>query len=225
MIRFICISVFILLICDLSCGQVNKTVKLIGGSRYLGDNFKKVKVIAAFDARNTFVGELPSKIGGIKIGVQVNRVHTMGLGIYSMNKALSVKEIPNNFDNIYSGNISFSYLSIFYERVLYFNKKWEWSGAGHFGAGGIKISYVKEKGGEEFHTDDVFTKPMELSTSGYYNFTYWLSAGAGVGYRIMRATPKEYRPYFNGPIYLIKVKVKMIKIVRAIYNKDVKNEY
>jgi hypothetical protein len=68
-------------------------------------------------------------------------------------------------------------------------------------------------------------KPVEFSGSGYYNITYWLSVGGGLGYRFMRRTPSEVREIYDGPVIIAKVKVKFMKLIRSAWNNDVRYEY
>lgn len=209
----------------ISEAQLNKEVWLIDGKRMLDTNFPKYKLGFTFDARNTFVANTKAKLGGIKLGLYINRVHQVGIGLYAMNKPLYVSQIPDNSLVVYSVKVDFSYLSLFYERILFFDRHWEWSSTVHYGAGEINASYMPEKDTQEISLPEIKTKPLEISTSVLYHPTYWLSIGGGIGYRIMRKTPKQYHSYFNGGIYLVKVKIRLFKLIRSIGNKEVKNEY
>ncbi len=208
-----------------SFSQLNKDIQLINGKKHLGKNFNKYKIGFSFDSRNTFVASKSAKLGGMKLGLYINRIHCIGLGIYGLNKPISASEVPNVSATIYSSKVSFSYLSLFYERILYFNKKWEWSSAIHFGAGQLEIRYKINQGEPYKRLPSIQTRPLEISTSVYHHLNYWVSLGAGIGYRYMRKTPQIYRPYFNGAIYLVKLKIRLFKLIKSIGNKEVKNEY
>lgn len=214
-----------LLFCLFVNGQLNKDVLLINGYKHLGKNFYKHKFGLEFDARNTFINSKKSKLGGLKLGVYVNRVNYFGLGLYGTSIPLEIERLPNSDLEIYSANVEFSYISLFYERILYFNPKWEWSATSHFGSGEIKVKYLMEENGKILNLDPILTKPFELSSSLYYHLNYWISIGGGYGYRVMRKTPSQLKPMFNGSIYLVKLKVRVVKKIKSIYNKGVKDEY
>lgn len=177
------------------------------------------------DARTTFVGGQSSRLGGLRLGAEYRRVHRFGIGIYGLNNQLGRETLSTIDANVDSALFSFNYLSLYYERVLFFHPKWEWSAAVHAGSGDIKVSYSLE-GEEDFQElEPISVRPLELSTSGYYHISWWLSVGTGVGYRYMRKAPDEVKSIYNSSIYLIKLKIRFGRIVKSFWNKDVKDEY
>jgi hypothetical protein len=216
---------FCLFVSELAVGQVNDSVWVVGGNRYLGEGFKRWRPELIFDGRRTFVGGNASRLGGLRVGMEHKRVHRMGVALYGLDNAIVSTNFILEGEDVEYATYQFSYLTLFYERVLWFHPKWEWSAAVHLGTGQIDTQY-KLLHEDEFRTlTPITVKPFELSTSGYYNITWWLSAGGGMGYRYMRRTPPEVKSTYNGLIYIVKVKVKFGKLVKSIFNRDVKNEY
>jgi hypothetical protein len=205
--------------------QWQDTVWVIGGDRVLGDGFKKWRVELAFDARSTFVDGQTSRLGGLRVGMEYKRVHRFGIGIYGLNNQLGAESLSQIDENVDSALFSFSYLSLYYERVFYFHPKWELSSTFHLGSGDLRVSYSLEDEDQFTELEPIRVKPMEISTSAYYNVWWWLSAGGGIGYRYMRKAPTEVRDIYNSPIYLIKLKIRFGRIVKSFFNEDVKNEY
>ncbi|NNE55630.1 MAG: hypothetical protein HKN32_06395, partial [Flavobacteriales bacterium] len=95
----------------------------------------------------------------------------------------------------------------------------------HLGNGNINATILNLPIDDPRRNRTITVRPFELSTSGYYHVTWWLSAGGGVGYRYMRKTPPEARQAYNGFIYIAKLKIRFGKIVKSWFNEDVKNEY
>jgi hypothetical protein len=200
------------------------TVWILGGDKVLDDHFRKWKLDLVLDARNTLVGQTSARLGGIRVGLEYRRVHRFGIGFYSLGDGVEVESLDDFDSRVTSGNVSLGYSSIFYERVIYFSPKWEVSAAAHSGIGTVS-GVVRLEGESSEYTWKKTVRPVELSSSGYYNFTYWLSAGGGLGYRIIRNTPEEIRDVYNGPVLIAKVKIRFGKLVRSIWNKEVRYEY
>ncbi len=209
----------------LATGQVDKEVWLINGPKYLGEGFKTYKLDFVFDGRNSFVDGSSVPVGGFRIGIEHERVNRIGIGFYGFSNDVERVDFVTPEDSLVGrANLDFSYASLYFERVLFFNPKWEWSGTVHVGTGRVNI--LGQNAEEKFTlVEEVPVNPLEFSSSGYHHMSWWLSVGAGVGYRFMLNTPQEIRATYESVVYLAKVKIRIGKAIRAIGNKDVKNEY
>lgn len=207
--------------------QYQDEIWLLNGKKTLtsAEGFKKWRFSLDLDARSTFADGARARLGGLRVGLEFKRIHKFGIGIYSLDQGLSKSNTELIDESIRNIHFDFDYLTLFYERVLLFNKKWEWSAAIHFGTGNIEGTYQIHNSDETFVIDPIQVKPLELSTSAYYHFNWWLSGGGGIGYRYMRKTPQELQNDFNGAVYILKVKLRIGKLVKSIWNEDVKNEY
>ena len=214
----ICISVGL-------SAQVDDSVWGVSGKRYLGDGFKNWKPELILDGRRTIVGEESARLFGLRLGVEHKRVHRWGLGLYGLDAPIVRTDLPAVEGEVEKVIFQFNYVSTYYERVLYFNRKWEWSAAAHLGSGNITTDYKLVDEESFLSLEPIVVKPIELSTSGYFNPTWWASVGGGVGYRFMNETPPEIKQAYNGFIYIFKIKIKFGKMVRSIFNKEVKDEY
>jgi hypothetical protein len=200
------------------------TVWILSGPKILDNNFKKRKLDLILDARTTVVGTSSGRLAGLRIGMEYRRVHRFGIGLYNLNRGVEVSSLEEFDTRVQSGTMYLSYTSLFYERVLYFNPKWEFSTALHMGSGKVYADLIVD-GMPETVPWEKIVKPIEFSSSAYYNITYWLSVGGGLGYRFMRRTPAEVSEIYDGPVVIAKVKVKFMKLIRSAWNRDVRYEY
>lgn len=200
------------------------TVWILSGRKILDDNFKKWKLDLILDARTTVVGTSSGRLAGLRVGMEYRRIHRFGIGIYNLNRGVEVSSLEEFDTRVQSGTMYLSYTSLFYERVLYFNPKWEVSAALHMGSGKVNADLIVD-GISETVPWEKNVKPIEVSSSTYYNINFWLSVGGGIGYRFMRRTPAEVREIYDGPVVIAKVKVKFMKLIRSIWNQDVRYEY
>lgn len=208
-----------------SSGLCADTVTLINGKMALDHHFKKWKLDFIFDARQTLISSTRARLGGLRLGVEHRRVHRFGVAVFAFDDPVSVSSLREVNSDVDTAVFSMSYGSFFYERVYYFSRKWELSAAIHLGDGTISGKY-RLRGAENFvDYPEQRVRPVEFSTSGYYNITWWLSAGGGIGYRLMPNAPREVRPIYNAPVLLFKVKLRFFKLLRRIGNPEVVNEY
>lgn len=175
------------------------------------------------DGRRTLVSDQGARLGGIRIGLEMNRVNRFGFGFYSFSKSVSTTTLNEISSNITSADLELNYASIYYERVLLFTKKYEWSSTLHFGVGNVSGSYTYADGSVGNYNEPV--QLTEISTTLFRHFTYFMSIGAGIGYRQTRNAPEELLPIYNAPVFLVKFRFQPIKAVRGIWNKDIRKRY
>lgn len=187
--------------------------------------FQKQKLDFVLDARQTLISTTTTRLGGLRIGIEYRRVHRFGIGIYGLSKGVHLNSLVDLDPKISEAVLNLSYASLFYERVLFFNRKWEWSATVHLGKGQITGDYRTSADTiwRSFPTRDV--KPFELSTTGYYHLTWWCSIGTGIGYRFMRETPDEVRHIYNAPVAIARVRIKLGRLVKSIWDENAKKEY
>lgn len=205
--------------------QYRDTVWTIKGQTVLDERFKKWKPDFVIDARTSTVDSRRARILGFRLGAEYKRVHRFGLGVYGVSTDVPSNRFEQIGPNVDSASFTLEYTSLFYERVLLLHRKWEWSAAVHAGIGEVKVDYLLQDDPDIYNLSPITVRPTELSTSGYYNITWWLSAGGGIGWRFMRKSPPEIREAYNGGIYIAKVKIKFAKLVRRIWDKSVCDEY
>jgi len=203
----------------------NDTVWTIKGKQALGPSVKTVKLDFALDARQTLISSERTRLAGIRLGLEIRRVHRIGLGIYGLGDGVELEELPEIDSTINKANLKLAYQSIYYERVLHFSRKWEWSATCHFGRGKVTGSFERIGLTGSNVLQEQKLNVLELSTTGYYNINYWLSSGIGLGYRFMYGLPKEIGDVYEAPVALIRVRIKLGKLVKSIWDKDTQNLY
>jgi hypothetical protein len=220
------IFLFFVLYCGVTIqGQTQDSVWVIGGHKTLSSTYKLIRPEVIFDGRYTSALGDRVKMFGLRTGIELKRVHRMGFGLYGLSDPIVRSELSLVDDAVEESEFSFSYLSTFYERVLFFNRRWEVSVVGHVGLGSIRAKYRKQGETEFTEVPAISVRPIEVSSSAYYNITWWLSTGVGAGYRFMTRVPSEVASTYNSPIFIFKVKLRFGKIVRQMFNEEVKNEY
>lgn len=226
MIRMIAILCFSLgLFVQMVSAQNWDTVWTFAGQTPLNENFRKWRFDFDLDARNSFDGGGHSRIFGFKSGLEYRRVHRFGIGLYGMTNPWFSIELSTSEEFDGQSIYRLNYGTIYYERVLYFSPKWEFATAVHLGSGNIDIEKRKNEQSDYQPYDKVHVTPMEGAFTGYYNVFWWFSAGGGVGYRVMPQTPEPVEGAFTGEFYMVKLKVRVGKLARSIFDKDVKHEY
>jgi len=209
------------------------TVWIITGKRELGPAYRRYKFDFAIDARQTIIGSQRTKIGGVRVGLEYRRVHRIGIGFYGLrdgilnglNGAVELDGLPQIDTTITWAKLTMSYRSLYYERVMYFSRKLEWSLTTHYGLGKISGSYTRAGSATLETLPAQRLQVLEFSSLGFYNFTYWCSIGVGVGYRILPSASREIRKVYEAPIGLVRVRIKPGKLISSIWDKDAKNLY
>jgi len=175
------------------------------------------------DGRLTLVSNEGARLGGLRLGVEMNRVNRFGIGFYSFSNGVQTESLNEISPNISSANLELNYASLYYERVILFTKKYEWSSTLHLGAGNVSGSYTYLNGSVGNYNEPV--QLTEISTTLFRHLTYFMSVGGGIGYRQTRNAPEELLPIYNAPVFIVKLRIQPIKMVRGIWNKDIRNRY
>jgi len=204
---------------------VPDTVWIITGKKELGPAYRRFKMDLSLDARQTLIGTQRARVGGVRVGLEYRRVHRIGIGIYGLGEGVVLNALPEIDSTITRANLELAYHSVYYERVMYFSRKLEWSLTCHYGRGTITGSYVRSGVVANEVLPEQRLKVLEFSTLGYYNLNYWCSIGAGVGYRYMLSTSPEIRQVYESPVGLIRVRIKVGKLIKSLWDKDTKNLY
>lgn len=182
-----------------------------------------IKPEFVLDGRLTLVSNAGARLGGFRAGFEINRVNRFGVGYYSFSNGVNTNSLNEISSSIVSANLKLNYASLYYERVLVFTKKYEWSSTIHFGAGNVSGSYTYANGSVGNYSEPV--QLTEVSTTLYRHLTYFMSFGGGIGYRQTRNAPAELLPIYNAPVFLIKFRLQPIKAVRGIWNKELRKRY
>lgn len=201
------------------------TIWTVAGKRDLGPIFKKWKFDFVLDARRTFISDTPARILGVRLGMEYRRVNRFGFGIYDSGSGVYVHSLSDFDQAMEQARVTLSYVSAFYERVLYFHPKWEWSMTYHFGKGRVEGDYVPEGTEYWLPLDDRNVYLMELSSTGYYNLFWWCNIGMGAGYRQVSGLQQEFRKFYSAPVAIARVRIRLGKLVQSIWDRDIMYEY
>lgn len=175
------------------------------------------------DGKFTWVSNQSAKLFGLRFGVEVDRVNRFGLGYYALKDPVVTQSLYEISPSITRAVLNMNYTSLYYERVIHYSKKYEWAANIQAGLGRIEGVYTYANG---FTTNYANAFEMtEVSTTFYRHLTYFISIGGGIGYRQTFDTPQELRPIYNAPIVILKVRIQPVKMVRGLWNKDIRHRY
>ena len=175
------------------------------------------------DGRLTLVSNEGARLGGFRLGVEMNRVNRFGIGFYAFSNGVHTESLNEISSNIVSADLELNYASAYYERVWLFTKKYEWSSTLHLGLGNVSGSYTYANGSVGNYNEPV--QLTEISTTLFRHLTYFMSIGGGIGYRQTRNAPDELLPIYNAPVFIVKLRFQPVKAVRGIWNKDIRKRY
>lgn len=201
------------------------TVWILTGKRELGPAYRKFKLDFSLDARQTLIGAQRSRIGGFRFGLEIRRVHRIGIGLYGLGDGVELKSLPAIDSTITWAKLQMTYRSMYYERVMYFSRRVEWSLTCHYGRARITGDYRRLNSEETEGLSETRLSVLEFSTLGYYNLNYWCSVGAGVGHRFMLGASPEIRDVYEAPVGLVRIRIKVGKLIKSIWDRDTKNLY
>ncbi len=199
-------------------------VMLVNGKRELLPYQNTLKTDFKFDARRTLFQKQWIGVGGLRLGVEYRRIHRVGVGFYFLNTRI----FDSEFDYDISADIveyDFAYNSIYYERALYFDRKWEFGSGIHLGGGRINVLYNPEGLNNRLIIDEIPFNTGEISLYGEYNILYWLGIGLGTGYRHIWGLDRNFRRSFSSPIFSATLQVKFVKLAKSFFDESIKDEF
>ncbi|MCZ2356756.1 MAG: hypothetical protein LC115_08735 [Bacteroidia bacterium] len=190
------------------------------------ENKHKIRFLIGLDARNSFVADQKARIGGIRMGLELNKKYRFGLGIYGteppVTKAVHVY-IPHKSDPVHvSATIRLNYFAAFFEYVWYQSKHWELSTPLIAGLGTISVKAIRlDLPNDPPQQFKGITLLGEAAITGHYKIFPWIGIGGGIGYRKLLASPLVSKN-FDSFIYILKIKIFPKPIYDAILSKNKK---
>ncbi|NNC85514.1 MAG: hypothetical protein HKN75_05485 [Bacteroidia bacterium] len=172
----------------------------------------------SFDGRRSFVNKEPNDLAGLRLGLEHNQKRfRYGLGAYFLkSEIVSEEKFVNQLGDTLDIHYSFGYPSVWFEKILLRNEKWELASGVHLGAGNHEVKTGIE-GLNNFEViEQVKSTVWELSGTADYYLTDWLAFGTGAGYRIIVGANEDIRKSYSSPIYIVKAKIKIFKLHQFI---------
>lgn len=184
---------------------------------------KEWKLLLGLDARRSFFSGIPVKINGLRIGAQFRGVHRFGLGFYGLSKNVVFTDIPvQNPAATDTSLVVFnaSYLSLFYERVIYRTKKWEFAVPFEYSSGAI-TGYFEDSIGTFLPLADETFNAFTVGFRTKYFLFNWLAPRFSIGYRFLFNSTKEVKLAFNKPYYSFGIQILLGELYRSIINNKI----
>lgn len=183
---------------------------------------KKTKLLLGFDSRRSFFADRNIKVFGLRMGAEYKRVHRFGLGFYFQNRPETFKGLPvNEPDATDTSLVRFStgFAALFYERVVFHNRKWEFSVPIYLGSGNLNSEYT-DTTGKFTPRQQIPFRTFGIAATGKYYVWPWLALGTGVGYRFVGSKSPRVQEAFQQPFYMLKVQVLFGELYRSIFKKE-----
>ncbi|RAR71821.1 hypothetical protein CLV55_106174 [Flavobacterium aciduliphilum] len=159
----------------------------------------------AFQLDNRFSsirGKEVTVFGG-KVGVQYRKLTRFGLGGSIVMNPVYIEYFNRKVNAQETNKISFWYVSIFNDWILYKNKKWECFATEQVGFG--RPNFTKEINNDVVSDVDVAVYVNEISGQVNYKIVPWIGVGAGIGHRNLLNKKSVLNTTFDAPIYIAKI--------------------
>lgn len=182
---------------------------------------KKWKPLISLDARRSFFRGRPVKINGFRLGVQYLGVHRFGIGFYGLDRNVVFTDVPvNQPGSTDTSRVVFNagFGALFYERVLYKTKKWEFALPTEFLFGNI-TGYYEDSLGKFLPLPEVPFSGLAAGVQVKYNILTWLAPRFSIGYRLLFNTTPEVRSSFNRAYYSFGIQIMIGELYQVIKEK------
>lgn len=169
--------------------------------KYSGD--KKWKMFFDFDARRSVLLSQKIKINGIRIGCTYKGVNRFGIGLYSLKDKIQIEGLAIDIADAHSQpdpKVSFSFTTLFYEKVFFKTKRWEISLPASCGIGSLNSEYKNNLGNYKKLKKDNFSL-VSLGVNTNFYILPWLYPRVMVGYRFAFNSNKNIASSFTKPFY------------------------
>lgn len=190
---------------------------------------RNVKHLIVLDARRSFVLDSTTKFSGLKIGVTIKEKHRLGFGFYWMPKSLSLPGLkidklkyPDASDTL---KFKFNYTSIFYQPVLFANKRWDISTPVQLGVGRIRLFYRDTSNTRDVQFLEAGVPIFTLSTVVQFKIFRWIGIGSGLGYRAALTSDDEVKNAINAPFYNFQLKIFIGELFRMTFKRKELEEW
>lgn len=183
---------------------------------------KKWKFILGLDARRSFFSGVPVKINGLRSGLQFRGVHRFGIGFYALSRRVVFTDVavdhPAATD---TSRVIFNvgYASLFYERVFYKTRKWEFAIPTQL-SGGTLTGHFEDTTGTFLPLVESPFSAVNVGVQAKYYIFPWLAPRVSVGYRLSFNTTPEVKKAFNRPYYSFGVQILLGELYRTIFKKE-----
>ncbi len=167
------------------------------------ETHKKWKFAFQLDNRFSSLRGQEVTVFGAKIGLQYKRLTRFGIGSSFILNPVYITYFNKKLNTTETNKISFWYLSIFNDWILYKNEKWECFLTEQIGFG--DPNFTKEINNDVVSNVDVNLYVNEISGQINYKLMPWIGLGIGIGHRNLLNKKSVLNATFDAPIYIAKI--------------------
>lgn len=190
---------------------------------FYGD--KSWRAVAALDARRSFFRGVPVKINGFRLGAEYKGVHRFGIGFYALARNVVFSDIPVQHPGATDTSLvvfNANYLSLFYDRVIYRNKRWEFALPLEISTGSIS-GYYEDSTGQFLPIRTELFNALSVGAQTKYFILSWLAPRIAIGYRFVFNTSPEIKSGFNKPYYSFGLHISVGELYRWVKKNNIFN--
>ncbi|WP_428223759.1 hypothetical protein [Flavobacterium sp.] len=164
---------------------------------------KKYRFVFQMDNRFSSLRGVDISILGGKLGFQYKKLFRLGLGTSFILWPVTISYVNKKTHTVTDNKVSFWYVSVFNDWILYKNKHWECFLTEQVGFG--KPSFVREVNDAVVSDVNIPLYVNEVSGQVNYKITDWIGVGTGIGYRNIWNQKAALKATFDAPIYIGKI--------------------
>ncbi len=164
---------------------------------------KKWKFAFQLDNRFSNIRNTDITIFGAKVGLQYKNLTRFGVGVSFIVNPVTIEYFNKKLRVQETNVLSFWYVSIFNDWILYKSKHWESFVTEQIGTGNPSLK--KEINDEVVSNINVRLVLNEISGQVNYKINNWIGMGAGIGYRNILNKNSQLKNTFDAPIYIAKI--------------------
>ena len=178
--------------------------------------------VVALDAFRSYYSGSPIIFRGLRGGMEFSGTHRFGIGVYILKKDVVFSDIKVN--SPYATDTSqvkykMSFMSLFYERVFFKNRRWEVSFPLYVGVG-RRHGYVEDYQGNYPQYMEATFSILNAGIGAKFFIFPWLAPRIGGGFRYTIVGETSFRKAFTGPYYAFGVSVVLGELYRSTLKKQ-----
>ena len=177
---------------------------LVSASNFSQENIpKKWKFAFQLDNRFSSIRNTDITIFGAKVGLQYKNLTRFGVGASFIVNPVTIEYFNKKLRVQETNVLSFWYVSVFNDWILYKSNHWECFLTEQMGTGNPSLK--REVNDEVVANINVRLLLNEISGQVNYKINNWIGVGAGIGYRNILNNNPQLKNNFDAPIYIAKI--------------------
>ncbi|TAE70967.1 MAG: hypothetical protein EAZ85_11205 [Bacteroidetes bacterium] len=186
------------------------------------EDTKKVSFVFKLDNRFSFAESQMISIHGFRTGIRLAKKHELGIALNWLGSK-NIYDITNpNTLETNQGRFFYKYFGVFYEPILYKQKRWTLSFPIQFGGGKAGLNITDSKTNIFLAKREVSYSLVEPSFNVDYKIWRYVGIGSGVGYRFAFSKEAIIQNNLTRPVFILKLKIYIMEFFKKTTNEKSK---